>query len=219
MESEQAPGVLATDSDASRTRLVLKGERGFGVTASSRLELGFEVGVRHDGGDAERGTGLEAGGRAGWTDAGTGVSVEVDARTLLAHEGSDYSEWGVSGAVRLDPGASGRGFSFALTPAWGATTKRVERLWSAHSAHDLAPNESNDPASRLDVEVAYGLDALGGLLRPYGGLGIGGDADTLRAGARFMLGERLTMGLEGEVSENGEEKPAAGLRLEGVLRW
>ncbi len=219
MESAKALGTLANRADASRARLALEGETAFGLAGGSALTLGAELGLRHDGGDAERGAGLEVGGRARWSDPRTGLSVEVGARMLVAHEVSDYAERGASGSIRLDPGVSGRGFSFTFAPAWGAASGGVERLWSAQGAGALAAKGRHEPASRLDTEVAYGVDALGGLLTPYGGFALGGDAGTWRAGARFRLGERFTMGLEGNITESGGDKPAGELRLESALRW
>ena len=80
----------------------------------------LELGVRQDGGDAETGAGLEAGGGLRYADPSSGVSMDLKARTLLAHPESGHREWGVSGALRIAPGASGRGLSLSLTPAYGA---------------------------------------------------------------------------------------------------
>ena len=80
--------------------------------------------MRHDGGDAETGTGVEVGGRIRYTDAGSGLTVEANARKLIAHEDSGYEEWGAGGSVRLDPGASGRGLSLSLAPGVGHAVER-----------------------------------------------------------------------------------------------
>ena len=42
-------------------------------------------------------------------------------RTLVAHEDSDYEEWGASGAIRVSPNASGRGLTLSIAPAYRAT--------------------------------------------------------------------------------------------------
>ena len=109
MESARAPNTEATQADASRLRLALEGSRTFALGESAALTPGLEVGLRHDGGDAETGTGVELGGRIAYANAASGLSVEASARTLIAHEDSGYEEWGASGSVRLDTGASGRG--------------------------------------------------------------------------------------------------------------
>ena len=43
----------------------------------ARSTPGLEVGLRHDGGDAETGTGVELGGRLSWADAGSGLGAEA----------------------------------------------------------------------------------------------------------------------------------------------
>ena len=71
--------------------LALEASRGF-VTGGGMLTPGFEIGLRHDGGGAETGAGLELGGRLSWTDPGMGLSLEAGVRALIAHENDDYGE-------------------------------------------------------------------------------------------------------------------------------
>ena len=137
-ESAAAANTAETKADASRVRLVLEGSRAFALGESAVLTPGLEVGLRHDGGDAETGTGVEVGGRIRYADAGSGLTVEVNARTLIAHEDSSYEEWGAGGSVRLDPGASGRGLSLTLAPVWGTPSSGVDRLWSARDVAGLS---------------------------------------------------------------------------------
>ena len=117
----------ATEVNASRLRLALEGSHAFRV-GSGTLAPGLELGLRHDGGDAETGTGVELGVRVSWTDPETGLGVEASARALVAHEDADYREWGASGAVRLAPGEGGRGLSFSLSPTWGEASGGADRL-------------------------------------------------------------------------------------------
>ena len=44
--------------------------------------------------------------------------MEVAVRSLLAHEERELKGWGASGWIRIDPGASGRGLSLSVAPAW-----------------------------------------------------------------------------------------------------
>ena len=62
-----------------------------------------EIGLRHDWGDAETGFGLELGGRVQCADPTLGLTIEGAMRGLLAHEDSDYKEWGASGSLRIAP--------------------------------------------------------------------------------------------------------------------
>ena len=123
-ESDPISNEGATTAVASRVRLALEGSRAFGMEGGGTLTPGLEVGLRHDGGDAETGTGVELGGRVTYTDPETGLSVEARVRTLVAHEDSDYREWGASGAVRLGPGERGRGLSFSLSAHLGRGVER-----------------------------------------------------------------------------------------------
>ena len=68
----------------------------------------------------------------GWsdTDPGSGLTVQAKVRGLVAHEDTDYREWGASGALRVAPGADGRGLTLTVAPAWGAAEGGAERLWS-----------------------------------------------------------------------------------------
>ena len=62
-ESEPVSNEGATTGAASRVRLALEGSRAFGTEGGGVLTPGLELGLRHDGGDAETGTGVELGGR------------------------------------------------------------------------------------------------------------------------------------------------------------
>ena len=224
MESEKAANTVETKADASRLRLVLEGSRAFPLGEGAVLTPGLEVGLRHDGGDADTGTGIEVGGRIRYTDAGSGLTVEANARTLIAHEDSGYEEWGAGGSVRIDPGASGRGLSLTLAPVWGTPSGGVERLWSARDAAGLAPDEGVEATRRLDAELGYGLGVSGGLglLTPYGGLSLAdGGGRVWRLGTRWNVAPDVTLGLEGARDEeaNGNEPPRYGLMLRGAVRW
>ena len=224
MESEKAANTVATKAQASRLRLVLEGSRAFALGEGAVLTPGLEVGVRHDGGDAETGTGIEVGGRISYTDAGSGLTVEANARTLIAHEDSGYGEWGAGGSVRLDPGASGRGLSLTVAPEWGTPSSGVERLWSARGTAGLVRDEDFEATRRLDAELGYGLGAPRGLglVTPYAGLSLAdGGGRAWRTGARWQVAPDVTFGFEGTRSEpaNDDEAPQHGVMLRGTIRW
>ena len=220
-----------TSADASRVRVALEGSRAFQV-GGGVFTPGLELGLRHDGGDAETGTGVELGGRLSYADQATGLSVEANVRALVAHEDSNYREWGASGAVRLAPGERGRGLSFSLAPTWGAPGSGVDRLWSARDARGLSPGGSEfEPESRLEGELGYGLPLLDDRFTgtPNVGFGLTG------AGARdYRVGWRLTSALEGDpgfevhldatrkepANRNGARAPVEhGAMLRGAIRF
>ena len=223
MESEAAANSVETKADASRLRLVLEAGRSFALGEGAVLAPTLELGLRHDGGDAETGTGVEVGGRIRFADAGSGLTVEANARTLIAHEDSGYREWGAGGSVRLDPGASGRGLSLSLAPVWGTPSSGVDRLWSARDAAGLVRDDEFEAERRLEGEVGYGFGAFGshGVVTPYAGLGLAEAGDrTWRAGARWSLAPHLAMSLDGTRREAAnDDAPEHGVQFRFTLRW
>ena len=240
-EAEAVSNEGGTTAVASRVRLALEGSRAFDV-GGGVLTPGLEVGLRHDGGDAETGTGVELGGRMTYTDPDTGLSVEARARTLVAHEDSDYREWGASGSVRLDPGDRGRGLSFSLAPTYGAASSGVDRLWGARDARGLAPGAGAgagfEPESRLEGELGYGLALFGDRFTgtPNLGFGLSGAAREYRVGWRLTSAMPNDPGFEvsldatrrepandsGAVSGAGYDAgagPEHGVMLRGAIRW
>ena len=223
MVSEAAANTVATKAEASRLRLVLEAGRSLALGEGAMLTPAIELGLRHDGGDAETGSGVEIGARIRYADASSGITVEASARTLVAHEDSGYREWGAGGSVRLDPGASGRGLLLSLSPVWGTPSSGVDRLWSARDAAGLAPAREFEAERRLQGEVGYGLAAFGGrgVLTPYAGLELAAAGNrTWRLGARWSLAPHLAMSLEGTrrnpVNDNAAEHE---LQCRFMLRW
>ena len=227
-EAEAVSNEGSTTADASRVRLLLEGSRAFETGGGGTFTPGLELGLRHDGGDAETGTGVELGGRLSWADPDSGLSVEARVRTLIAHEDSGYEEWGASGAVRLAPGASGRGLSLSLSPTLGVASSGVERLWSARDAQGLGSSDGTfEPESRLDAELGYGLPAFGGGFTgtPNVGLGLSDAAREVRIGWRLTPAARGGSGFEVNLdatrreAANGNEPAEHGLMLRGAIRW
>ena len=230
-ESEKAANSVKTEADASRLRLVLEGGRSFDMGDGASFRPSLELGVRHDGGDAETGTGVELGGGVAYTDAASGLSVEAKARMLVAHADSDYREWGASATARLDPGERGRGLSFSLAPTIGAASSTTQRLWGAHDARGLAPGGAGSgfEASRgLAAEAGYGMALFGDRFTGTPNVGFG----MSDGGARdWRLGWRLTSAVRGDPgfevnldavrreAANGNEPPEHGVMLRSLIRW
>ena len=81
-----------------------------GIEASHSLQLGnggtiltpsMEVGLRHDGGDAETGFGLDLGAGLRLSDPTRGLEVEIRGRGLLSHESEGFRERGFLGSALL----------------------------------------------------------------------------------------------------------------------
>ena len=212
--------LAASKADVTRVRLVVEGSRPF-AAGSGTLTPSLELGVRHDGGDAEAGTGIEAG--AALRYAGGGVTVEGAVRTLLTHEETGYEEWGASGSIRIDPGPSGEGLSLSVSPSWGAASSGVDRLWSLSDASRLALDGAFEAGQRLEAEVGYGLGLrqTPGVLTPYVGISLAdGGQRAWRSGMRWQIVTEAALSLEGTRSEAASgEPPAHDVALRFEARW
>ena len=219
-KSERSSDMIATQGDVMRLRLILQGERTFEAGNGATFSPSAEVGLRHDGGDAETGTGIEIGAGLRYT-IGT-VTIEAQARTLVAHEASGYEEWGMSGAIRVTPSDSGRGLTLSIAPAWGQTGSAAERLWSAHDARAFGSDQDFEASSRLEMDAGYGFGLPGnrGVLTPYAGVTLGdAGARTMRTGTRWQLNPDTVVSVEAtrQASEAGE--PATEVKLRAALRF
>lgn len=204
----------------TRLRLTAQGERRFEYEGGTELTPSLEVGVRHDGGDAETGTGVELG--VGVRYASGALTIEGHVRTLIAHEASGYEEWGVSGAIRVNPDQSGRGLTLSITPEWGQTGSATERLWGARDAGALGTESDFEPTGRVAIDTGYGL-GLGtnrGVLTPYAGMAFGEvSSKTMRAGANWQLGQDIAVGAEAARNESAGAEGANEVRVRAARRF
>ena len=189
-DAVSTPGVgnlAGARAEASRLRAVLDGSHTFSLAGGRMLTPQATLGLRHDGGDAETGTGMVLGAGLGYADPSRGLDMALRVHGLAAHRQDGYSEWGVSGSLRLVPGGAGRGLSASLMPSWGVDPGGSERLWMLPDAHALAANEDAPLSSRLDGELGYGLAVFGGGFTgtPNVGFGLSDTARELRMGWRL----------------------------------
>ena len=216
--SSTGGNLAAASGGASRLRAALEGSRSFAVGPQATFTPAVELGLRHDGGDAETGTGVEAGVGLRYADPARGLTVEGRVRGLLTHSDDGYEEWGASGSIRLDPGATGRGLSLSITPVWGAASGGVETLWSARTASGLtgAGDGGFEGAARLEAEMGYGfaLAENAGVLTPYMGLGAGEDGRReYRIGTRWHAGPHASVSLDAR----REETRGAGTATDALM--
>ena len=205
--SDVIPGLAAAEADVSRLRLGLEGSYKLALDGGGTLVPSLEAAVRHDGGDAETGLGVELGGGLRYENPSHGLSSEFNLRGLVAHEDGSYEEWGASGSLRYEPaGSSDLGPSLTLTQTLGApSTGGVESLLGRHTMAGIAAEEAYTPEARLDAELGYGLSVLNGraIAIPHVGMSRGDDGRTLRLGNRLRLGRSSEWSLEGEFPESG----------------
>ena len=185
-----------------------------------------QISARHsdstifDGRSRETGTGVEVG--AGLRYSSGALTIEGQVRRLVAHEDSDYEEWGASGAIRVSPSASGRGLTLSIAPAWGRTGSATERLWSARDPSGLGRDNQFEATGRLEIDAGYGfaLSHGRGVLTPYSGVTLGdGGSRTVRTGTRWQMGPDVAVGLEATRQTSGTEETADAIRLRAALRF
>ena len=217
-QSERTADMVATQGDVTRLRVIVEGERAFDMGGGATFTPSAEVGLRHDAGDAETGTGLEMG--AGLSYAAGPLTVEGQVRMLVAHEESGYEEWGASGAIRITPSASGRGLTLSIAPQWGRTGSATEQLWSARDATALGPDRAFEGDARLALDAGYGVGVGHGVLTPYAGLTLGdAGSRTVRTGTRWQLGPDIVVGLEATRQTSDASEGANEVRLRAALRF
>ena len=213
--------------ESSRVRAVLDGSRTFALADGATLKPSLELGVRQDGGDAETGTGMELGAGVGYADPTRGLDMALRVHGLAMHAEDGYEEWGVSGQLRLVPGATGRGLTASLTPSWGVDPGGSERLWALPDAHALAANDDTPPSSRLDAEVGYGMALFGDRFTgtPNVGFGLSDTAREMRMGWRLTSAMRGDPGFEIDLDATrreamgGSEPPEHSAMLRSLIRW
>ena len=192
LETGALEDIAKLSGEAHRSRLLLDWVHDRALSVGRSLRVQVEAGWRFDGGDAERGRGLETGIRLGYLDAHRGLDVALHGRVLLVHA-SDYRDWGVGVQASWDPGEKQRGFRASLTSSWGRDGGGRTTLW-ANADAVMRPAGMGAMAMgsqyRMESEVAYGgLQALGlpGLLTPYSRWRWAGQGRELALGTAWSL--------------------------------
>ncbi len=219
--TEATAALAEVQGDVNRVRLLLEGSSSFRIGEGGTFTPSGEVGIRHDGGDAETGTGLEMG--AGLRYAIGSLTVEGTVRTLVVHEDEGYKEWGASGAIRYGRAASERGLSLSISPAWGNTSSATNRLWSARDASLLSNAGSFAAAGRLEAEMGYGMDLLGtgGVFTPFATLTLEEEGRRrVRTGAMWKVAQGAALSIEGtRIDTRSDDNPIDAILLRATFRF
>ena len=196
-ESERTTGLAASSAEVTRLRLALDGSWRFVLEGGSALTPSLELGVRHDGGDAETGYGVDVGGGLAFADPKRGLTFDVSARTLMAHEESGFGESGITAALSFDPRPStDHGLTMSLRQTLGASsTGGADALMGRETLTGFGAND-NSGARRLELTAGYGIAMFGGRFTGTPEVGAG-FSDT---GRDYRLGWRLGLGSSGETS-------------------
>ena len=225
-----------TGATVTRLRLGVEASDPMQLGGGATLTPGLEVGLRHDGGDAETGFGLDLGGGLALSDPGRGLEAEIRAGGLLSHEAEGFRERGFSGSLawRQKP-FSDRGATLTLTQTvGGASSGGADAFLSRTTLDGLAANDNggNDDlkSHRLELKLGYGFSAFDHRFTWTPELGAG-LSDT---GRDYSLGWRLLRGGFGapdggsfelsfearrRESANDDTPPGHGGGLRLTARW
>ena len=183
--SADGGNLAAASATVTRLRLGLEGSRPFGVGGDAALTPSVEIGLRHDGGDAETGLGLDVGGGVALAVPGRGIRAALRGRGLLAHEAGGFRERGFSGELAWDPGLStARGPALTLAhTVGGAAAGGADALLAPDAPAGLGAGGGG----RFEARFAYGVAIPGGRFASVPEIGL-----ALTGGAReYILGWRL----------------------------
>ena len=211
--------LAATEAAVTRFRTGLEGSRDFALGGVLLLKPLVEVGLRHDGGDAETGAGLDVGGGVMVSSPSTGLSVDVRLRMLVAHQAEGFRERGMSLSLSYNPTPSTPlGFAAKVAPSWGGqATGGAQALWGRETMAGLA-NGGFASGNRLDGEVGYGLPVGSRFVgTPRVGLTTSEYGRAYRLGYGMTLLERDAMNFELGVDAQRRESPLVGGTDNGFL--
>ena len=228
IDGVEGPGgnLAATAAAVTRFRTGLEAARGYALAGRLSLRPSVEVGLRHDGGDAETGAGLDVGGGLVVSDTSTGLAVDLRVRMLALHQADGFSERGMALSLSYNPTPrTPLGLTARVAPSWGGqATSGAEALWGRETMAGLAQHGGAD-GTRLEAEVGYGLPVSRRFVgTPTFGVG------TSEMGRDYRLGYRLgALGGEGTAFELGVDAQRREIPLRGAtdhgagaratLRW
>ena len=203
--SGETRGMKAAEATVTRLRLGLEAHRPFPLGnpdsgSGATLTPSLEVGLRHDGGDAETGFGLDLGGGIVLSHPERGLQAEVRGRGLLSHAAEGFRDRGFSGSLSWQQRPdSDLGAALSLSQTMGGLSSGgADALLSRTTLEGLAVNagDGNDNLNnqRLELQLSYGLPAFGDrfTLTPELGLGF------YDSGRDYRLGWSLTQPDGGE---------------------
>ena len=225
-------GLAASKANVTRLRVGLEGSLPSTLEGGGLLTPSAEIGLRHDGGDAETGFGADIGAGLSWTDAARGLNAEIRGRGLLTHEDGGFRERGFAASLAWNPTpGSALGPSIALRQTAGASASGgMDALLSRGTMAGLAANDNDndaDVAHRLEVKLSYGLPAFGSRFigTPEMGFGFSDTGRDYSVGWSLGLARQdrasIDLSLEGTRREraNDDRKPEHGMGLRLKARW
>lgn len=209
------------ETDISMTMLALGSRRE--LMSVGRIDLAMKA----DAGDAETGTGAELGAGFAYMHP-VGLAIQARGHVLLAHEASEFQQWGGGLTVNFDAGEQGKGLFFAFAPTWGTPSTGAEGMWNGTRATQAVLATGGAPLGmHVDTRVGYGmiLSNGGGQLMLFSEVGQPDAGPShLRFGTQLARlrtnGSQLDLELYGEhINPILDEDPTYGIMLNARGRF
>ncbi len=209
----------ALSAVARQLRLALEGQHQHTLSGGVLLSPSVELALRHDHSAATEGNGIEVGGALRYSDPALGLTLEGRGWVLATHREEDRREWGVSGLLRLDPGAERRGLALSLVPRHGPARRTDLDHRLDPSVTPVAAPAPGQLGLEAELGYGYGLAAQRGVLVPFVATTLDGTHHAYRLGGRLQLGSGLSLNLEGQRQQAATQPAYHSLLLHGTLHW
>ncbi len=159
--SSEIEGMMAGAAAVTRVRAGIEGRWTFRF-AGGGITPKIEAGLRHDGGDAETGFGVEVGGGVAWTHPELGIEIDLAGRLLIAHEDGAVADRGFSVSFGYDPKPdSERGLSLTLRQDLGGQSSGgLDALFANEPISRYVSWGGIRDTGRWTMEAGYGLPAF-----------------------------------------------------------
>ena len=220
IDGVEGPGgnLTATAAAVTRFRTGLEGARGYTLAGRLSLRPSVEVGLRHDGGDAETGAGMDVGGGLVVSDTSTGLAVDLRVRMLVVHQAEGFRERGMALSLSYNPTPSTPlGFTARVAPSWGGeATSGAEAMWGRETMTSMAHGGVAD-GNRLDTEIGYGLPVGNRFVgTPRAGVSTSEYGRDYRLGYGMQVLEQGKLNLELGIDAERRESPLFQMQEQGA---
>ncbi len=224
ISSDKTRNLASTNAEVNQLRLGLEGAWEIDQTSlGNHLDTSLELGLRHDGGDAETGFGVEAGGGLNWKSSDRRFSFDVGGRTLVLHEDDHLKDHGMSAALAYDADEdSKQGLSLALSRDMGVSaTSGLEALFASDTMETQTDTRSS---SSWKLEGAYGFEPFAGNLAssPYFSMTHSENDGDLSLGWRLESGSGgPSLALDTKVTQQGvfQSDSVRVIEVDFTHRW
>ena len=220
-KSENTDELAPTRGDVTRLRLILQGDRTFEAGNGATFTPSAEIGLRHDGGDAETGTrGRGRSGtalhRRGRDDRGAGAHAHCA-------RGVGIQGMGGERGYPRDTEPDGSRPDALHRPRMGANRERRRAAMVCARRKGVRKRSGVrgvEPVGDWTQATASRLPGNRGVLTPYAGLTLGDAGNrTVRAGTRWQFGPDVVVGLEATRQTSDAGEGANEVRLRAALRF